>query len=140
MMYQLVYVSSAVRQFTDDELTDLIRVSRANNAHWGITGMMLYSGGNFIQALEGPEAAVRALETRIGQDPRHRGMIVLLDGPIAARQFPEWTMGFRRMEHILDASEEGQNAAWAPGTKPEDLLGDPGRALILLRSFRRTMG
>lgn len=138
-MRQLVYVSSAVRLFTDQELAELLRVSRSNNERGGITGMLLYAGGNFIQAIEGPPDTVAALETRIGLDDRHRGIITLIDGPVEERSFPEWSMGFRRMETVLEASVAGQNEAFLPGVTPRALVAAPGRALTLLRSFRRTM-
>ena len=47
-----------------------------------------------MQALEGPEAAVRATVARIERDRRHAGIIRLWDGPIEARVFGEWEMGF----------------------------------------------
>lgn len=137
MIYQLVYVSSAVRLWTDKALAALLRTSRANNEAAGVTGMLLYQGGNFIQAIEGPEASVKALEARIQADPRHRGVIVLAEGFVPERHFPEWTMGFQRMEGVLGAGEEGQSPAWGRGITPEALVGTPGRALTLLRSFRQ---
>ncbi len=60
-MFSLTYVSSAVRPFAEDELADLLAVSRQNNARLGITGMLLYKDGNFMQVLEGEEAEVRTL-------------------------------------------------------------------------------
>ncbi len=58
-MFFLVYVSSAVRPFSRVDLDDLLATSRANNARVGITGMLLYKDGNFMQVLEGDEEAVR---------------------------------------------------------------------------------
>ena len=48
----------------------------------------------FIQALEGPEDAVEAILHRIGQDPRHRGMQLILSYDDENREFPDWNMGF----------------------------------------------
>ena len=97
-MYQLVYISSAVVPFSPDELADLLTRSRENNARSGLTGMLLYKDGNFMQALEGEEQAVRSLHAKIESDRRHRGLITLLQGPIAERRFPEWSMGFRGLK------------------------------------------
>jgi hypothetical protein len=57
-MYFLVYVSSAVNLFSDEDLIQLLEVSRRNNEKAEITGLLLYSSGNFMQTLEGPEKAV----------------------------------------------------------------------------------
>lgn len=65
-----VYVSSAVAPFTPQELLELLRRARQDNEAAGITGMLLYRSGNFIQTIEGPAAAVDTLLKRIACDPR----------------------------------------------------------------------
>jgi hypothetical protein len=59
--------------------------------------MLLYSGGNVIQTLEGPEESVEKVFASIETDPRHTGMRVLLRERIETRAFPEWSMGFRNI-------------------------------------------
>ena len=54
-MYYIVYLSSASKLFTEDELKEIVDISVKNNTRLGITGMMLYNEGNFIQVLEGEE-------------------------------------------------------------------------------------
>ena len=66
----IVYASRAVEPFDHDDLVDLLSQSRENNSRDGITGMLVYRDLDFIQILEGPDAAVRALLERIGRDPR----------------------------------------------------------------------
>jgi hypothetical protein len=39
-------------------------LSRENNAKRGVTGMLLYKEGNFIQVLEGDEREVRIVFTK----------------------------------------------------------------------------
>jgi len=73
-MFSLVYVSSAVTPFSSTELADLLTVSHQNNLPAGITGMLLYKDGNVMQVLDGEEPAVLELYTRIGRDPRYRGV------------------------------------------------------------------
>jgi hypothetical protein len=96
-MFHLVYVSSAVNLFSDEQLEELLAVSRTNNDKNGLTGMLLYVDGNFIQALEGEKDDVLATNLRIARDPRHRGMLTLLQGDIEQRNFPNWSMGYRRV-------------------------------------------
>ncbi|HSM42684.1 MAG TPA: BLUF domain-containing protein, partial [Afifellaceae bacterium] len=57
-MYCLVYVSAAHHLMGDDELTEILETSRARNAAAGITGMLLYKDGSFMQLLEGAKTNV----------------------------------------------------------------------------------
>ncbi len=91
----LVYVSSATLLFPGEDLRALLATSRKNNAELGVTGMLLYKDGNFMQVLEGDEGAVRGLYEKIEADPRHGGEITLQQGFVEGRQFPDWSMGFR---------------------------------------------
>ena len=52
-MIALVYVSAARKLFDEAELSALLTQCRANNARLGVTGVLLYADGNFMQALEG---------------------------------------------------------------------------------------
>lgn len=94
-MLQLVYVSSATKLFTKSQLEELLRTSRTNNQAAGVTGMLLYKDGNFIQVLEGDGEKVLTLFQRISADERHFGVSVLLRQEVSDRDFPEWSMGFR---------------------------------------------
>lgn len=90
----LVYVSAASRELTGEELRGLLEAARAKNAAAGITGMLLYHRGGFMQALEGPASAIDALFVRIMGDPRHKNIIVVTRKPRAQRTFDQWSMGF----------------------------------------------
>ena len=95
----LAYVSSATTLFTPEELGELLTRSRTKNAAAGITGMLLYKDGNFLQVLEGEEESVIELKTRIARDPRHHGMIVMLQQAVGAREFGDWSMAFVDLDH-----------------------------------------
>lgn len=97
-MIQLVYVSSAREKFDKASLVRLLAHSRDNNQAQGITGMLLYKDGNFLQVLEGEAQTVRDLYERIQRDPRHQNTIVMLDESISQRTFPDWSMGFRDLD------------------------------------------
>ena len=106
-MISLAYASSASSYFSEDELARLLENSRSKNARLELTGALLYENGRFIQVLEGPEAAVRALYAKIKTDPRHRGFHMVSNERITTRLFPDWTMGF----HALT----GSDASKVPG-------------------------
>jgi hypothetical protein len=90
----LVYVSSAAQPFTQQELEALLEQARTRNTADDITGLLLYSGGNFMQLLEGPPDAVRQTFARVSASRRHRQVIELMNEPVAAREFSDWSMGF----------------------------------------------
>lgn len=92
---QVLYVSSGVKYFSDAEIEDILDNARRRNAETGVTGVLFYLEGNFLQLLEGEDPALEETYLRIKSDPRHRGLTKLLDTEIEQRSFPEWQMGFR---------------------------------------------
>jgi Sensors of blue-light using FAD len=94
-LQSLVYVSSAVRPLSRAETDVLLDRSRERNRKASITGVLLYSHGNFMQCLEGPPEAVRTLYEAIKVDPIHRNVTELFNARITAREFSEWSMAFR---------------------------------------------
>ena len=92
--YSIVYSSAATIDFKDAALLQLLRQARGYNERAGITGVLMYGGGRFMQVLEGRPAAVRGLYARIAADPRHGCLEKLADGPVARREFAGWRMSF----------------------------------------------
>lgn len=90
----LVYVSSASTHLTTAQLEQLFLMARPKNTQAGVTGVLLYHDGNFMQCLEGPPEAVHATFRRIKGDPRHTGVTVIIDEPIEERSIGEWHMGY----------------------------------------------
>ena len=123
---QIVYVSSAKASFGKPEVLELLRTSRLNNERAGLTGILLYKDGNFLQVLEGEGAAVQALFEKISADPRHGGVLRLLKSEIAAREFPDWSMAFR------DLRDEALPSAVVYLSKPWSLEEVVTAALVAL--------
>ena len=137
-MYHLVYVSSAVELFSGEDLVALLAKSRANNERSGLTGMLLYKDGNFMQALEGEEAAVKETHARIARDPRHRGILTLIQGPQEGRQFPDWSMGFRRIGDDERLAVPGFSD-FLQDRRGNPFPTDPTSCQKLLLSFKKAM-
>ena len=95
-MHQLVYVSSACAGLSEDDIEDILCRAREANKVLGITGMLVYLDGYFLQVLEGQPECVRDLYAKIKSDPRHSGAKVLIESDIAKPAFPDWSMGFRK--------------------------------------------
>lgn len=133
----VVYSSTAVEAFSEQELEGLLVSSRRNNAREGVTGMLLYREGRFLQVLEGPEGAVRGRMIAITGDSRHRRLRVLLQELISERQFPDWTMAYPSVS--AEAQEmTGYRAAFADVTEQDQGQGqdeDPAYAMRALREL-----
>ena len=101
---QLVYVSTAVREFGDAELGPILDASVRHNRQNGVTGILLYARGCFLQVLEGEAAALDEVMARIMDDTRHRDVFILDRTAIAQRDFGEWYMSFHRPSEAALAS------------------------------------
>jgi len=61
----------------------------------GITGMLIYHRGEFVQILEGRKKSVENVyEKFIGQDLQHTALNKVHQNTISHRNFSEWSMGF----------------------------------------------
>lgn len=136
-----VYVSSATRHLSEDEIIGILRSAREHNEKSGVTGMLLYRDGNFMQVLEGPAGVVDSLIQKIKRDPRHQGIILMSRKPIEERQFGEWSMAFRHMSK--DASAENGYSAFLEPTfddEADDETGEESQLVFrLLRRFKEDM-
>lgn len=93
MLVRLMYASRAVPALDQEELHAILRKSKADNPAEGITGVLCFSGGIFLQVLEGGRTAVNRLYNRIVTDPRHTDVELLLYQEIGERRFAGWSMG-----------------------------------------------
>ena len=100
MLVRLMYASRAVPALDQEELVTILRQSKANNPSTGVTGVLCYSGGIFLQVLEGGRSAVNKLYNRIGADPRHTDVELLLYEEIGERRFASWSMGQVNMSRL----------------------------------------
>jgi hypothetical protein len=130
-MLSMLYVSAAVAPLSEAALAELLTTSRSNNAAAGVTGMLLYRDSQFMQALEGDDAAVRALFDVIAADNRHHRVRLVLEEQITDRRFSEWSMGFRLVTDDAIRHIPGFNNFFSEGS-----WGTPSRAESLLEWFR----
>ena len=122
-MHAIAYVSSASWNLLDEQVDRILSEARRLNALNGITGVLLYCDGNFMQYLEGEESAVRDTFARIRASESHYQVNELMNQPIERREFAGWTMGFS--EPSPDEFVEIASARWRGGTR-----GGAGSALL----------
>lgn len=135
-IHRLVYVSAATRPFSRPDLLDLLSRAREKNQRLGITGMLLYRDGDFLQLLEGERAAVKALFETIEKDPRHGGTIVVAEEDTDARVFDGWSMGFRELSDPDVHRTPGYSQFMNTPLVAEHLARHPSEALQLLSLFK----
>ena len=92
MLVRLLYASRAV-DTSPAAIEAILAQSRQHNPPSGITGVLCYGGGIFLQAIEGGRTAVSALYGHIQRDPRHTDVELLHYEEITERRFGGWTMG-----------------------------------------------
>jgi hypothetical protein len=93
MLVRLLYASRAADPQNPEATDAILAQSRSHNPACGITGILCYGGGIFLQALEGGRMAVNELYSHILKDPRHKDVILLSYEEITERSFGGWTMG-----------------------------------------------
>ncbi|MFN3361670.1 MAG: BLUF domain-containing protein [Pseudanabaenaceae cyanobacterium] len=91
-LHRLIYLSYARAGIGYSDLRDIMDKSEVNNAQAGITGMLCYGNGIFLQILEGNRKMVNQTYHRIVQDHRHHSPEIIDFRAIQARNFPEWSM------------------------------------------------
>ena len=92
MLVRLLYASRAVDP-SEAAIESILSQSRQFNPTCGITGILCYGGGIFLQAIEGGRNAVNELYGHIVRDSRHKDVVLLHYQEITERRFGGWTMG-----------------------------------------------
>lgn len=92
MLVRLLYASRVI-DTSDEAISAILVQSRKHNPECGITGILCYGGGIFLQAIEGGRMAVSELYGHIQRDPRHKDVVLLHYEEISERRFGGWTMG-----------------------------------------------
>ncbi len=128
-LIQLVYTSTATRPMRDVDLEQIIASAHHKNPHNGITGMLFYADGHFMQVLEGEEAQVDATLERVRLDPRHTDITVTERSVISERGFAEWSMGLKRAgPDEAQADIAASRAVVVPNSLAAAILGELTRS------------
>jgi hypothetical protein len=138
MLVRLLYVSRAVDQTSgkpanpevppSEEAESIMSTSRSYNVSNGITGILCYGGGIYLQAIEGGRTEVNSLYNHIIRDARHTDVVLLHYQEIRERRFSGWTMGQVNLSKlntsiVLKYSER-------PELDPYAVSGDVSMALL----------
>jgi len=92
MLVRLLYCSRAV-DASEEAIESILREGREHNLACGITGILCYGDGIFLQCIEGGRMQVSALFATIQKDQRHKDVALLHYEEILERRFGGWSMG-----------------------------------------------
>ncbi|GAB3015767.1 hypothetical protein GCM10011376_05350 [Nocardioides flavus (ex Wang et al. 2016)] len=131
----LTYTSATTHLMSVAQLVELIEQIRPKNERLGLTGLLLYSGGNVIQTLEGASAAVYEVFDAIRADPRHGEVCIVDRRYVDDRSFATWSMGFRNVtaREVADLQDFNEFARQSVG---HALVDHAASAFELLETFR----
>jgi hypothetical protein len=99
-LMRLAYASEAtfeaqpLEKGVEPHVARILMVSRRNNGRAGLVGGLYYGDNRFFQYLEGEEEYVRETFERIRQDSRHRNIRTLIEEPLDAPTFSNWSMKY----------------------------------------------
>ena len=92
-LFALAYVSNA-GQLSLQKIETILQSAQNFNRSVNVTGVLLYSNGNFLQYLEGDNAALTTVYARIKNASSHSKLNILLNTAITQRNFADWHMGY----------------------------------------------
>jgi hypothetical protein len=93
MLVRLLYVSRAVNPHDHAATQSILDAAREHNIPNGVTGILCYGSGIYLQALEGGRQCINELYGHIVSDSRHKDVVLLHYEEITERRFGGWTMG-----------------------------------------------
>ena len=105
MRYAISYVSTVSSSLYDEEIQEALHFSKNWNNDNSITGILLYSQGNFFQVLEGDQEKLKKLFQRIKDDERHYDIITIFEKEVEAQKFDEYNAGFISLDSRYDSRD-----------------------------------
>ena len=101
-MLRVTYLSAESYKLSSEDLLTILEKCNENNPLLGLTGMLIYGNGMFIQSIEGEEEIVKNTISKISSDARHKDFKILSEEITEQRLYDEFNMGFERLtEHSL---------------------------------------
>ena len=131
-----VYISEARTTLSPEAVTALAAKSAAKNRLIAVSGLLLYSQGNFMQCLEGEPRALELIYHAISADTRHHRIVRLVDEPTSARLFPNWSMGVLNLDSESFRLDRQCLLDIIAGTREIGARARPATVIQLLREFR----
>lgn len=130
-LYRLLYTSVAEPNVSDGELEEILATARKFNPTVGLTGVLLFYNGTFLQVLEGNRSDVDELLARIAQDTRNSDIERVFEEDANERMFGDWSMAY------LPVLSDGNNDLVLNGrfAIPKKIEDHPDGSNVIIASF-----
>ena len=92
MLSRLAWSSVPSPMFSAARLNEIIAPSRRHNERNHISGMLIFTGAQFLGILEGHDHDLARLWSRLENDRRHGSLVRIGVEACGARWFPNWLM------------------------------------------------
>lgn len=89
---RLTYCSHAIPSLDYQDLNNILEKSQKNNTTLGLTGLLCFGNGMFLQVLEGDRKFLGHTYNRIAKDERHHDTEIIEFVEVDSRMFGEWSM------------------------------------------------
>ncbi len=122
---RLIYRSISTEEVMENE--ELLRLEKqavTYNSSVGITGLLLLSGNQFLQTLEGPYTEVNTLYNKISADKRHHTPELLTFEMEVEPYFSDWNM---RLVDLYDLPKEKRQFLMAKYANKDGIIEFPDR-------------
>lgn len=94
-LFQLVSVSQADETLSYRDLEAFLDAAIQRNTANGVTGLLVYRDGRFLQILEGAQDDVLEAIGESIKEPQHTRVKVVAERPTGDRLFPFWAMAYQ---------------------------------------------
>ena len=136
-LIHIVYVSVSSERLSEKYLDDFLSAIRKRNKQRRVTGLLLYNDEFFIQVIEGSKETIHNLFEIIKNDSRHSNIVKLLEESIESRSFPDWSMGYRKINQTQTDRIPGFSNCMQTDQPDEIISGTTEELMYLLNSFRK---
>ncbi|MFC6859078.1 BLUF domain-containing protein [Zunongwangia atlantica] len=92
--WAICYVSSENDRMEENHIEILFSQTQRNNMANDISGILLYSQGNFFQVIEGNAITIKELFKKIENDDRHRNLFRVFNREIKQDQYDDYCCDF----------------------------------------------
>ncbi|WP_111881743.1 BLUF domain-containing protein [Aequorivita sp. CIP111184] len=105
-LYTICYVSKASVDITKDDVKEIFKITESSNNATDISGILLYSFGNFFQVLEGEKKdLVHLYEEKIKKDTRHSNIYEVFSREIESPIFSNYLTQFQTITTSIQLNE-----------------------------------
>jgi hypothetical protein len=138
-LISVIYASRSTEHFQEHQIPDLLKQARLANAKHELTGMLLYIGGGFLQALEGQPELVEVVYGNILRDKRHTQLTLIARETILERAHEGWTLCHKTLDPVEAGEIIGEADYFTSGTWVTHLDALRAKKLLSAASMRWQM-